>query len=45
MKLDIVFKWLDFETGIYSGKVVAKYSLIKLEFVVLTIGKKIELGI
>ena len=46
MKFALVLKWLGFETGLWAGKdKEAKFKLIHIELVVLTIGIQLSIGI
>ena len=46
MKFALVLKWLGFETGLWVGKgKEAKFKLIHIELVVLTIGIQLSIGI
>lgn len=46
MKFALVLKWLGFETGLWAGKgSEAKFKLVHVELVVLTIGIQLSIGI
>jgi len=45
MGFALVFEWLGFETGLCFGGTKMKWNLIKLEFVILTVGIKFQIGI
>ena len=46
MKFALVLKWLGHETGLWIGKGgEAKFKLIHIELVVLTIGIQLSIGI
>lgn len=44
MGCHVVIEYLTFETGFIIGKEVIKFSILKGEFVILTIGVKVEIG-
>ncbi len=45
MRFELVIEWLGFETGFMWGNEDAKWTLLKGEFVILTVGLKIRLSV